>query len=318
MVRIKIVLSNSLILKIKITTMKAKIVIFLFFLSLISFNNFAQKGYQLSVEKQVVNKLDSSVFVLEVDRALEKDVLKSWEKNVEKSKAKAVVEGNSLSIIGTVIPRIINKPTDVYSVIKKSDGGVKLYTVFIIDSVRVDPNGTDETVEKVREALSDFGEKLYRDVLSRELSDKEEVLANLTKDREKKLKAQDKLVKSVQKDSLNIGKSMTELALLKEQLESANTAYSSKKSTIASTNYSDKDEAKTAKGELKDLDKNRKGIEKEIQKHTDSILDSKADIRDYLYELVELKESLTGVDGSILEQKKMVKEAQEELRVYPN
>ena len=285
-------------------------------LAFISITGYAQHGFELSVEKQMLNKADSNSFVLFVDRAEEKDVIKSWENVVEKNKVKAVVNGNKLSIIGTIIPSISNKKTDIYSLFKKEYGGIKMYAAFFVDSVWVDPNIKNGATKNINALLGKFGHDLYKEVLTRELNDKESVLKQFNKDREKNLKEVDKLNKSVTKDSLNIDNTETEIILLKEQLNSANKAYADKKTSIAGTSFSDKDSEKQAKSVLKELDKNRKSIEKDIQKSSNSVLDSKSNIRDYLYKLIQLKEKREELDKNIEAHKLVVAAAEKELSEF--
>ena len=278
---------------------------------------FAQRGYEVSVGKRTLNLRDSTVFVLEIHRALEKDVISSWKKSVEEKKVKFEIKNDQLTILGILIEEIDDTPLDIFSTVVQQDKGVKLYSVFIVDGERVDPKGTEGTSVKVRKLLAKFGSEVYFEVLEREVKEKENKLKELTKEREKNLKSQDKAEKNIQKDSLKIGSNETDISLLKGQLQSATERYNEKKSYIASAKFADKDAAKEAKGELKDLDKERKGIEKDIQKHSNEILDLKSEARDYGYELKQLKEDLDALEEKLVAQRNVVKQAQGEMQSYP-
>ena len=278
---------------------------------------FSQNGYEVSVGRRTLNLADSTVFVLEIHRAIEKDVTTSWKKALEEKKVKFEFKNDQLSILGVLIEEIDDKPLDLFSTVVQQDKGVKLYSVFIVDGERVDPKGEEGTSVKVRKLLSKFGSSVYLEVLERELEEKEEMLKNLTKDREKNLKSQDKAEKGIQKDSLSIGVNETDISLLKGQLEGATERYNEKKNYIASTKFADKDAAKEAKSELKDLDKERKGIEKNIQKHSDQILELKSEARDFGYELKQLQEDLLKLDDNISNQRNVVNQAKEEMLSYP-
>jgi len=277
----------------------------------------AQNGYEVSVGKRTLNLRDSTVFVLEIHRAIEKDVIVSWKKSLEEKKAKFEIKNDQLTILGIVIENIDESPLDIFSTVVQQDKGVKLYSVFIVDGERVDPKGTEGTSVKVRKLLANFGSEVYFEVLEREFKEKETRLKDLNKQREKNLKSQDKAEKNIQKDSLKVGTNETDILLLKGQLQSATERYNEKKNYIATAKFADKDAAKEAKGELKDLDKERKGIEKDIQKHSNEILDLKAEARDYGYELKQLKEDLESLEEKLVNQRNVVNQAKEEMVSYP-
>ena len=277
----------------------------------------AQNGYEVSVGRRTLNLRDSTVFVLEIHRAVEKDVISSWKKAVEEKKVKFEIKNDQLTIIGILIEEIDDSPIDIHSTVVQQDKGVKLYSVFIVDGVRVDPKGREGASVKVRKLLARFGSEVYLNVLERELKEKESRLKELTKEREKNLKSQDKTEKGIQKDSLSIGTNETDIALLKGQLQSATERYNEKKNFIATTKFATKDEAKEAKGQLKDLDKERKGIEKDIKKHSSTILDLKSEARDYGYELNQLQEELIVIEEKLVNQRAEVNRAKEEVKTYP-
>lgn len=285
----------------------------LIFLYLIALVGFSQQGYELSVGKRTLNFKDSTCFVLEVDRALEKDVVTAWKKAIEKNKIKARIDNDQLSIQQVVIESVDEDPMDIYSTVVQQDKSVKLYSVFVVDGLRVDPHSKEGAAVKIRTLLGNFGANVYREVLERELKEKQAKLDELEKSRTKNLKEQDKIDKSIQKDSLKIGSEETEISLLKGQLEGATERYTAQKSKIASTKYENKEDAKAAKDQLKEYEKQRKGIEKEIEKHSNEILDLKAGIREYWYKHSELKKDEENLLQKISEQKTIVKAAEEEL-----
>ena len=280
---------------------------------LLSFSVWAQNGYKQSVGKRTLNYKDSTVFVLEVDRALEKDVVTAWKKALEKNKIKARIDNDQLSIEQVVIEAVDEDPIDIYSTVVQQDNSVKLYTVFMVDGLRVDPHSKEGSAVKIRTLLGNFGANVYKEVLERELKEKQAKLEDLEKSRSKNLKEQDKIVKTIQKDSLKIGTEETEISLLKGQLEGATDRYTAQKNKISTTNFASKDDAKEAKEELKGFDKERKSIEKEIEKRHDEILDLKSEIRDYWYTLEQLKKDEVALEQKTLEQRDLVKRAEEEL-----
>ena len=279
----------------------------------LSFFVFAQKGYEVSVGRRTLNLKDSTVFVLEVHRAMEKDVNDSWKKAIEKNKVKAVIKNDQLTLKGVVLESISSTPMDVYSTVVQQDKGVKLYSVFILNGERIDPHGKEGESVKVRQLLERFGAEVYEAVLVRELKEKEDALKELTKNRDKNLKKQDKIDKAIQKDSLNILSTETEISLLKGQLEGATERYNVKKKKVATTNYATKEDAKEARADLKILDKERKEVEKEIQKNSKAILSYKSQIREYWYELKQLKADESSLEQKLADQRAVVKLAEDEL-----
>lgn len=285
--------------------------------SLLPSNTLAQNGYSISIEKRLLNAQDTNAFVLEIDRAIEKDVVKSWKKAVERNKVKASISNDQLTVKGAIIESIDDDSLDIYSTIVQQDKSVKLYSTFIVDGARVNPNDKEGTSVKVRRLLGQFGAKVYREVLERELDEKEKQLKELDKLRDKNLKEQDSKDKEIQKDSLQIGVEETEIALLKGQLKNATDRYSAQKAKITSGSIGDKDALKEAKIKLKEYDKERKDIEKSIQKRSDEILDLKADIRDNEHKLAQLGKEQQNIEAKIVTQHGLVKAAEEELRTYP-
>lgn len=188
--------------------------------------------------------------------------------------------------------------------------------MFIVDRKRVDPNSEEGAAAKVRKLLANFGSKVYQEVLTRELKEKQDALKELEKAREKNLKDQDKIVKSIQKDSLKIGSEKTEIGLFKDQLKSANDRYTAQKNKMAGAKYDTKEQSKAAKDELKDLDKARKGIEKDIEKHNNEILSLKSGIRDDWYTHEKLKTEEGELLQKITDQNLVVKSAEEELKQH--
>ncbi len=299
---------NSIKMKARLTQILA--VVILFFSAQLAMG---QKGYEVSVGRRTLNLKDSTVFVLEIHRSVEKDVIESWKKAIEKNKIKAVIKNDQLTIKEVIIESVSNIPLDIYSTAVQQDKGVKLYSVFVIKGERIDPHGKEGESVKVRKLLERFGAQVYEAVLVRELKEKQEVLKELSKDRDKNIKKQDKIDKAIQKDSLNILSTETEISLLKGQLEGATDRYNAKKKKVASTNYATKEDAKEAKSDLKLLDKERKEVEKEIQKNAKAILSYKSQIRDYWYELKQLKADEVSIEQKLSDQRFVVKSAEGEI-----
>tara|TARA_R110002050_G_scaffold300786_1_gene472663 strand:+ start:134 stop:1045 length:912 start_codon:yes stop_codon:yes gene_type:complete len=278
----------------------------------------AQNGYKVSVGKRLLNFHDSTVFVLEIDRAIEKDVLKAWKKAVAERdrNAKTEIKNEQLSVYGVTIPSVDDSAMDIHSTIVQQDNSVKLYSVFIIDGERVDPNGVEGRSVKVRKLLESFGARVYGEVLKRELVEKKERLKELMKERDKNLKAQNKSIKEIQRDTLKIQNHETEIGLLKAELVNTNERYNIQKNELETTMYASEDDEKQAKSEVKDLKKKRKSIEKEIQKHSDAIVDLKAQARDLGYSQKQLIEDIKFLEEKLVTQRNLVKAATDELNTY--
>lgn len=290
--------------------MKFKFSFTLILALLLSVSIFAQNGFTLSVEQRMLNGVDSSVFVLEVDRAFDHDVKKAWAKMIKKhGKVKAVTKDDLTTVSGVIISSIDKKPIDIYSSVTQLDSSVKVFSVFMVDSARVDPNLNEGKTIQVRKVLSNFGGEVYKNVLERELEEKQDQLETLIKGREKNLKAQDSKEKSIQSDSLKIANAETEIELQKGQLEGANSRYVAQKTKVAGLKKAEKEELKLEKSRLKEFDKERKSIQKDIDKQTAKILDLKAEIRDYWYQVEELKKDFAKIETQIKAQRGVVEAA---------
>jgi hypothetical protein len=276
----------------------------------------AQEGYRITTERFVIHEMDSMVYVLEVDRAKDKDVSRQWEKSIERNKVKATVDQNKVDVIGVVIKDVGADSLDMYTETVQQDSSIKMYVLVFANHEWLDPEIMEGNSIKVRNVIENFGREIYKGVLEEELEDKQKALKDLTKAREMNLKNQDNILKSIQSDSLGIQKMENEIAMLNTQLVDANRDYNSQKSKIATTKYPDKDAEKAAKAELKGMDSHRKDIEKQIKKDNNEIIDLQSRIRENWYQKEQLQKKLNQLEESLRVQRIIVEQATEELESY--
>ena len=290
-----------------------KPILLLFLIFSLTQNIFGQSGVNVSAGKRTLNLKDTTVFVLEVNRAQEKYVFNKWKKHIEKNKVKATIINNQLEAKQFVFKGIDANLIDVYSEVVQQQNSVKLYAIFILKENRIDPRSTEGVSVKVKNMLREFGLEIYKNVLSTELKEKQTTLSTLEKERVKNIKEQDKLDKTIQKDSLKIGSYETEIILLKGQLGGATSRYTTQKNKVASGNFSSNEEAKEAKSVLKGYGKERKEYEKEIEATHNEIFELSTGIRNYWYKLEQFKKEETILNNKIVNQRIVVKNAEQEL-----
>ncbi len=284
---------------------------------LVSFGNIqAQNGYKMSVEDRVLHGEKGPAYVLEIDRAIEKDVMVAWEKMLEKNKFKATVQKNLLQVENVVITSLGEDSVSLYSEVVQQDTSVRLYTIFYVDSGKVDPNGKEGLSIKVRKMIEGFGMEVYRNVLTRELEEKNEALEDLIKKRENNLKEQDKVEIAIESDSLEIKDTEKKIQHFNSELNVAEKKYIDQKNLISTTKFQNPDMAKEAKATLKKFDKDRKGLKKEIEKSTKDLIGIKNGVRDKWYNLKQLESDLERNEGLLETQRKIVKDSQLELNSY--
>ncbi len=239
----------------------------------------AQNPIVISEKDVTMSKGDQPAFIVEIPQANAKDVKKSWTTLLQQNTKSKVTESNSEIIIhGAEINSISDNLIDIYSTVFQIDSTVKLVSLFEIDgsffSFKGDKNdmNIEKTYQSIRHFLQDFATKEYKNAVKEELKGENRELKDLNSNLKKLVKQTESYQKDIKKnegDSLNteIQIKSLEIDRVRKQKE-----IDSKKESMASLG-DDKERLIVAKKYLKNLERQRKKIEKEINGYREDIVE---------------------------------------------
>jgi len=258
---------------------------------IIGFQTSAQGPVKISGKNVTMSKGEQPAFIVEIPQVNIESVKKSWMKLIrQNTKSKVSTENSEITILNTQIAEISDNPINIYSAVYQIDSAVKLVSLFEIDSAffSFDGDKEDMTYERtyrgIEHFLHDFAVTEYREAVEAELKAENKELKNLNNELEKLVKQSETFHKKImqnESDSLNSVAQISSLEIDKQRKQGE---IDSKKESMASIT-GDKELYDEAKKYLKSLEKQRKKIEKEIDK-------LKANIVEYNSDKVELKRSI--------------------------
>ncbi len=258
---------------------------------IIGFQTSAQGPVKISGKNVTMSKGEQPAFIVEIPQVNIESVKKSWMKLIrQNTKSKVSTENSEITILNTQIAEISDNPINIYSAVYQIDSAVKLVSLFEIDSAffSFDGDKEDMTYERtyrgIEHFLHDFAVTEYREAVEAELKAENKELKNLNNELEKLVKQSETFHKKImqnESDSLNAEAQISSLEIDKQRKQGE---IDSKKESMASIT-GDKELYDEAKKYLKSLEKQRKKIEKEIDK-------LKANIVEYNSDKVELKRSI--------------------------
>ncbi|HLN56827.1 MAG TPA: hypothetical protein VK207_12580 [Bacteroidales bacterium] len=208
-----------------------------------------------------------SVVIPEVDY---ETTLKNWIKYLESgTRSKVVQKGENLSIFGAKVKPVSDDPVNVYSMLTKDPSGVKLQAAFELERDRY--AGATEYAN-ARKYLFDFAKDEYMAVVSNQLNEEQKILRSLEGDLRALKNDQEKMQKSNESGKGTIEEETQRLADLKSQLAS-----------LSPEEYHGDSAAVTGMGakspdQVKDLEKERKKINREISSAEDRIQKAQKEI----------------------------------------
>lgn len=201
-----------------------------------------------------------SVVIPEADH---ETTLKDWIKYLESgTRSKVVQKGDNLSIFGAKVKPVSEDPVNVYSMLVKDPAGVKLQAAFELEKERY--AGSTEYAN-ARKYLFDFAKDEYMAVVSQQLNGEQKTLRSLENDLRALKNDQEKMQKSNESGKGTIEEEKQRLYDLKNQLAS-----------LSPEEYHGDSAAVTGMGakspdQVKDLEKERKKINREISSAEDRI-----------------------------------------------
>jgi peptidoglycan hydrolase CwlO-like protein len=258
---------------------------------IIGFQASAQVPVEISKKVVTMSKGEQPAFIVEIPQVTAENVEKSWMKLIrQNTKSKVSTENSEITILNTQIDEISDNPINIYSAVYQVDSAVKLVSLFEIDSSFFSFDGDKEdmnyerTYEGIEHFLHDFAVTEYKEAAEEELKAEDKELKNLNNELQKLVKQTENFQKKIklnESDSLNAEDQISSLEIDKQRKQGEIDGKKESMSTISG----DKELHDQAKKHLKSLEKQRKKIEKEIEKLM-------ANIVEYHSDNVELKRGI--------------------------
>lgn len=199
--------------------------------------------------------------------------LKDWVKYLESgTRSKVVEKGNNLSIFGAKVKPLSDDPVNVYSTVTNDNNGVKIQAAVEMERDRY--AGSTEYAN-ARKYLFDFAKDQYVAVVNDQLNEEEKKLRDLEKDLNSLENDQEKMEKSSASARETIEEERQRLADLNSSL-----------AALSPEQYQGGDSARfTGMGAaspetVKDLEKDRKKINRDIKSAKDNIEKAEREIRE--------------------------------------
>lgn len=199
------------------------------------------------------------------------DTRKEWIKYLESgTRSKVVVKDDNLSIFGAKVKPVSQNPVNVYSIVTDETGGVRIRT-----AMELEPGKYAASTEyaNARKYLFDFAKDRYMSLVNAQLNEEEKKLRSLKND-----------LKSLENDKAKMEKSITSS---EETIEVESNNLETLRNSLASltpSRYQGGDSAavtgmgSASPDQVKDLEKERKKLNRDIKSAEDKIEKAKRDI----------------------------------------
>lgn len=257
--------------------MKPYLLFFIAFLFCIPLTK-AQKPITLTEDSAKFGNRYFPGFWLTIPEAKPEVVRTNWIKAIQKgTKSKVSIDRNELTLFGAIIKDFTERSVNIMSKIEDADSSIQLFVS--VESARdIFIGRTSEEFDKLSAYLNKFGKDQYIIVAKEQLSTEESALKTLEKQLKSDRKSKVKSEKSIQSAKVNITQQNDKISAINKELEMLDIRISNS-STLLSTMI-DGDAKKAKKSELKDLQKKKKTLLKNINSAENSISKSNTSISD--------------------------------------
>ncbi len=254
----------------------------------------AQTSVTVETDQVTMSKGKHNAYLLTIPQADYESSLKNWKKEIRKNTKNKVEESDhEIYIEATLIELIYNTPINIYSSLIRSDSNIKLYAVFEIDSVMFDFENSEKSIREekinsqIRHFLYNFGTTQYLFAVENELAEEENKLKDLNKELGNLEKEQQNALEAIAENEQNIRNSEDAIAVYTTDNERKISEINSKKESIANLS-DDKELRDQANDQLKALEKEKRGIESNLEKEQKNIVRYKSTIEAMNKEVEEL------------------------------
>lgn len=228
---------------------------------------------------------------------------KEWIKYLESgTRSKVDQNRDMISIFGARVKPVSDSPVNVYSKIMKEDGAVMLQSAFETEKDKY--LGKDEYAN-ARKYLFDFAQDQYIDVVNEQISAEKKILRDLESDLNALERDREKIEKSDDSNQETIETERQRLADLREELASLD------EGTYQGESVSGM--GAPTPDDLKDMEKNRKKLNKEIRSAEKDIEDAQQEMRSNDRELPDVMNKQDEARRKVEEQQAVVQKLEEKL-----
>jgi hypothetical protein len=280
---------------------------------------YAQKPIDVSQQKVSMSKGENPAYVSIIPEANYENTVKNWKKLIrQNTKNKVREENHEIVIEGTQIPIVSEDLLTIYSAIIQMDSSLKLIALFEIDSVFYDFESSSKSVKdeklnsQILHFIRNFSVEQYLFAVEAELEQENSKLQTLNKELSKLTKEHETLLKEISENEQNIKNS--EDAITGYELENTRKLeeIDAKKQSIASIGE-DAALRDQAEKQLKDLEKEKKGIESALDKENKNIIKFNSEIESLNLQVERNKELQALKMEEINKQENVVEKVKAEL-----
>ncbi len=280
----------------------------------ISITGFAQKPIVIEPAVRLMSKDTQPSYQFQIPQTTLKSVEKSWLKYLSSgSKGKATSASGENLQAGMVNTNISPKPLSVYSKLLETSEGVRITAWFTENDTMFLSKATSESQDlAIQKYLRDFATAEYKGAVSVELKAEQDKLNAQEKTLDGLYKEEEKAAKKISESKRSIQKSTDNTAKNNADIQNMSYKISDQQGMVERT-ASDANANKGAKQTLKDLENQRKTLQKNNETEAKNIDNMNKQIREQERAITALKEKQKEAASQIEAQKSKVKEVQTKL-----
>lgn len=256
-----------------------------------------QEKVEVNQKTVTMSKGEQPAYTVFIPESNYEEVVENWVKIIrQNTKSKVEETEHEFIILATEIKEIINKPINLYSAVIKADSSVKIIAAFEIDSVffsYIEENKTienEKTHHHIQNFMRDFAIEQYKDFVSEELSEAENLLKTKNKEYKDLSKQIENYQKSIQENEQKIKDSQDLISSYEGENERKQGEINKKKESVASLSGEPELE-KQAKSQLKSLEKEKKSLGNKLEKENKNIVEYQSEITEYDRQIEDLLEN---------------------------
>lgn len=204
--------------------------------------------------------------------------LKNWIKEQENgTKSKVVTDNGEMSIFGAIRKDISPNPINIYSILQNEDTlQFLMVSIELKKDQYVEPASGDIQMTAARNFLKDFAKNQYIDFIKDEVAEQEKILRELNNELNGLQKNESKTKKGAQSSKNVIRDEQDKLIVRNNELNQLSTEIINQNNLLISMEAGPGREAKAA--QIKELDKRKSKLQREIQSADNKISKSKSRI----------------------------------------
>lgn len=260
--------------------------LFMLMLTMIAYNAIGQQPITVTDDSLTTDEGRQFAYMVRIPDAEPDDVIKAWSKAIrQNTKSRTVQDGNQVSIVGTLINEIYSNPIDIYSIVYKTDSSVRVIAAFEIDSMFFSPPPPEathaelQTQHSIQNFMRTFAIDEYKSVVQGELDQEEAILKNLNREYKDLVKENEDFQKDIKENEQDIRNSNDAIATFENDNSRLLAQINGKRNTIAGLT-GDEELRRQAQDQLKDLEKEKKNIEKKLTKEQKDIVKNESAIKE--------------------------------------